>query len=64
MSTEELLGDGQVDMGPPPSMEKRQLIFDSLAKIIGKNFQKDPKSTFARPLATAPSLRAVAVARC
>lgn len=28
------------EAGPPPDMRKRQLIFDSLAKIIGRNFGK------------------------
>lgn len=29
-----------IDTGPPPDMKKRHLIFDSLAKIISRNFGK------------------------
>lgn len=33
-----------IDTGPPPDFEKRELIFDSLSKIIGKNFERGGRS--------------------
>lgn len=41
-----LICGGVLEDGPPPDMRKRKLIFDSLQKIISKDFDKETRSTF------------------